>query len=83
MYARIEKLKALSRDWTAKIREGQGNDTSDKMRDERRTIKGLNAMLQGLGCEPLDIEHELAQPPRTIPPPVASKLHFGKHRHNS
>lgn len=79
---RIERLKALTRDWTAKIRDGQGHDTSDKMRDERRTIKDLNTMLQGIGCEPLDIEHELAQPPRTISQPPTAKLKFGKHRHN-
>jgi hypothetical protein len=80
---RIEKLKALSRDWAAKIRLGQGNDASDKMRDERRTINDLNAMLSGIGCKTLDVEFELAQPPRTLPSAPAAKLKLGKHRHSS
>jgi hypothetical protein len=80
---RIEKLKTLSSAWTAKIRTGQGNDTSDKMRDERRTIKDLNAMLTGIGCKPLDIEFELAQPPKPVPPAPAAKLKIGGHHHKS
>lgn len=77
---RIEKLKSLSRDWSSKIRSGQGSDASEKMRDERRTIKDLNAMLQGIGCKSLDIEYELTQPPKPVPAaPAAAKLKVGHH----
>jgi hypothetical protein len=75
---RIEELKTMSRDWSAKIRSGQGDDASDKMRDEHRTIKDLNDMLQGIGCKSLNIEYEISQPPRRLPPAPAAKLKFGR-----
>ncbi len=78
---RIENLKQLTTEWGSKIRSGQGDDASDKMRDERRTIKDLNDMLAGVGCKPLDIEYELAQPPKSVPSSPAAKLKLGKHHH--
>jgi hypothetical protein len=80
--ARIEKLKADLNEWEAKIKAGQGNDASNKMRDERRTINDLNAMLAGVGCQALDVAFELTQPPAPVPAtPAPPKTNF-KHKHH-
>jgi hypothetical protein len=59
------------------------SDVGSRVAEERRTLEVLNGMLKGSGCQPVDIEFELAQPVRKLAAPAGGEKITRRHSHKA